>query len=72
MTPEEYTTAIAEQPAAYPNELAWVTEKAACKAAFDYLAKQFRDSPSAFNWIELEQAMACYQNVTLNTTWKED
>ena len=72
MTPSEYRTATEEQPQDYPNELAWVTEKAACKAAFDYLAKQFRDNPSAFNWIELEQAMARYQNVIINTPWKED
>ena len=72
MTPEEHTAATAEQPAIYPSELAWVTDKAACKAAFDYLTKQFRDNPSAFNWVELEQTMARYQNVVINIRWEEE
>ena len=72
MTPEEYTTATEGQSDEYANELAWVRERGACKASLIYLQHQFVINPSAFNWVELEQAMARYQNITINITWKEE
>jgi hypothetical protein len=72
MTPEEYKAATSEQPDEYPDKLSWVMDKASCKAAVLLLSKEFWDNPSSFNWVELEQAMARYQNVSLNckTLWK--
>ena len=72
MLPEEYADAIAEQPDIYPNKLEWLMAKASCMAAVTHLSAEFLNIPSAFNWNPLLAAMARYQNVSINCTYKEE